>query len=79
MSLELLRAIARSELPRSFTDAEAVEGLRALRASGCVIGVLSEPGSATPHGRVSIITHKGWVTAYARNNGKTALTAPRTP
>jgi hypothetical protein len=66
MSLELLRVIARCELPVSFTDAEAIEGLRALKACGYVIAMTSEPGSDRPHGKISIITHKGWLAAYER-------------
>lgn len=66
MSLELLRVIARCELPVSFTDSEAIEGLRALRACGYVIAMTSEPGSDRPHGKISIITHKGWLAAYDR-------------
>ena len=79
MSLELLRAIARSELPVSFTDAVAIEGLRRLKASGYVIGLTSEPGSDSPHGKVSIITHKGWVAAYARPGSTANPRPPRKP
>lgn len=79
MSLELLRAIARCELPISFTDAVAIEGLRALQVSGYVVGMTSEPGSDKPHGRVSIITYKGWMAAYARDSRQTPPPAPRGP
>ncbi|RCW64692.1 hypothetical protein [Pseudorhodoferax soli] len=79
MSLELLRAIALCDLPVSFTDAAAIEGLRALKASGYVVGMTSEPGSDAPHGRVSIITHKGWVAAYARNSGTPTVPQPQSP
>ena len=74
MSLELLRAIARCDLPVSFTDAAAIEGLRALKASGYVVGMTSEPGSDAPHGRVSIITHSS-----QRASAGVGATAPHSP
>ncbi len=57
MSIELLRQIAATPLPASFTAAKDVDAVRILRQAGLVIAVPEEP----PEGAVKVvaITEKG--------------------
>ena len=57
MSVELLRQIAATPLPKSFNAARDVDAIRILRQAGLVLALVDEPPE---HGaRVLAITEKG--------------------
>lgn len=57
MSVQFLRQIAASPLPKSFTAADDIDAVRILRQAGLVLALIEEP----PEGcaRVLAITEKG--------------------
>ncbi|MDN8618779.1 hypothetical protein [Variovorax ginsengisoli] len=57
MSVELLRQIAASPLPKSFTAAEDVNAVKILRQAGLVLALVDEPPERGA--RVLAITEKG--------------------
>ena len=57
MSVEFLRQIAATPLPKSFNDAREVDAIRILRQAGLVLALVDEPPE---HGaRILAITEKG--------------------
>lgn len=59
MSLELLRDLCSSPLPRTVTSESAIDQLRILRAAGYIAAFLPAPGSASKEGRVLAVTRSG--------------------
>ena len=57
MSLELLRQIASSPLPQSFTAADDIDAVRVLRQAGLVLALVDDPPERGA--RVLAITEKG--------------------
>jgi len=57
MSVEFLRQIAASPLPKSYTAPEHIDAVRILRQAGLVIAMVNEPPEAGA--RVLAITEKG--------------------
>jgi len=57
MSIEVLRQIAASPLPKSFTAADDVNAVRILRQAGLVLALVDEPPERGA--RVLAITEKG--------------------
>ena len=59
MTIELLRDIAATRLPRTFRDTETVDKIRLLRASDLVAAITSPPRAQAPFASVLCITAKG--------------------
>ena len=57
MSVEFLRQVAATPLPKSFNDAKDVDAVRILRQAGLVIALVDEPHEGGA--RVLAITEKG--------------------
>ncbi|VTU26079.1 hypothetical protein H4CHR_01724 [Variovorax sp. PBS-H4] len=57
MSVEFLRQIASSPLPRSFAAADDIDAIRVLRQAGLVLALIDEPPERGA--RVLAITEKG--------------------
>jgi len=57
MSVELLRQLAASPLPKSFTSADDVNAVKILRQAGLVLALVDEPPERGA--RVLAITEKG--------------------
>ncbi|MGK6310736.1 hypothetical protein [Variovorax sp. DT-64] len=57
MSVEFLRQIASSPLPRSFTAPDDIDAIRVLRQAGLVLALIDEPPERVA--RVVAITQKG--------------------
>lgn len=57
MSLEFLRQVAATPLPKSFNDAKDVDAVKILRQAGLVIALVDEPQEGGA--RVLAITEKG--------------------
>jgi hypothetical protein len=56
VSLEFLRQVAATPLPKSFNDAKDVDAIKILRQAGLVIALVDEPHEGA---RVLAITEKG--------------------
>jgi hypothetical protein len=59
MPFDLLRDIPGKQLPWTVEEADDIEKVRALRASGHAAAFVSAPGSAKPFARVLALTPKG--------------------
>lgn len=57
MSVELLRQIAATPLPKSFNAAKDIDAVRILRQAGLVLALVDEPPEAAA--RVLAVTEKG--------------------
>lgn len=84
MPMELLREIAQTKLPCTFTAEQDIDRLRVLRATGYVAALLPAPGSENQLGRVLAITAAGRKAlrqeqaATSNPSAKKTLTASRT-
>ncbi|MBH2008216.1 MAG: hypothetical protein I8H71_00815 [Xanthomonadaceae bacterium] len=59
MPMELLKELAETSLPATFTKTADVDKLRVLRAAGLIAAMLPSPGALSGFARVLTITAKG--------------------
>lgn len=75
MSLELLRDLCSSPLPRTITSESTIDQLRILRAAGYIAAFLPAPGSSRKEGRVLAITRSGRIAVAVDGEPAAACTA----